>query len=33
MKYAMAEATHPVAEKVQNYHTGRASNYDAGAAF
>jgi ubiquinone/menaquinone biosynthesis C-methylase UbiE len=33
MKYGMTEATHPSAEKVQEYYTWRASSYDAGAGF
>jgi ubiquinone/menaquinone biosynthesis C-methylase UbiE len=33
MKQPMVEATHPVAEKIQQYYAWRASNYDAGAGF
>ncbi len=33
MKQGMVEATHPEAEKVAQYYSWRAGNYDAGAAF
>lgn len=33
MKQPIVEATHPAAEKVQQYYAWRASNYDAGASF
>lgn len=33
MKANVVEATHQTAEKIQNYYSWRASNYDAGAGF
>lgn len=33
MKQSIVEATHQTAEKIQNYYSWRASNYDAGAGF